>query len=840
MAIIKKDEFIDASGIIKNLQDIRKEIELLKKESKELHVQTRNVNKESTGSEAKKRVDLTRQLETATAKLAAAQTEEAQELAKLRVLQQERNKQLKQAAKEELKLVGAYERQSKQLNELRKRYKDLIVEQGKETKQTKQLRNEISKLDKQLKKVDASVGQHQRNVGNYTKALKGVGTQLLGAAGVVGGVQLLVDGFEKFNETANQVNDLTRKIGTNFGVFGNAAKELASQINAIATTFDEDYNEVLQAANVVSKEFGITGAEATALIEEGFLKGSNNSGEFLDILKEYPTQLKSIGLNAEESFAIINQQVTAGVYSDKGIDALKEAGIRLRENSKAVQESLKVFDADTRAQIENAVARGDVFEATQLISQGIKENGLTAQQTQEIISSVFGGAGEDAQSFVLSLDQVQLSLEDVAIQASESEQASLALSESWNRFVAGVSDSDGIFGKVFAKLKNLLAGAINSLSFLIEKLSGGEKAIDRVRAIVEKYKQTQEESTKAVNDATTATDKNTISRDKNKKAIFDQNSELEQQREEYERLLELQKRADAVSGLEQITSIQATEVSGGFDPLKSAEETTKAVNEMIERENKERRERELEQEQIYQDAIKEISLNTFDNVTGFLKEGRQQDADAQLRALEERTETEKDILKQQLEDGLITQEQFRQKSLELDKKAQRESAKIQKKSSLYNIGIDTAAGIVKALASSPPPTNFINAAIIGAQGALQAALVAAKPLPGFQKGVIGYNGKGTGTSDSNVVRISNNESVITAEGTSKAPLTLKAINEGLLSDSDVIQSSMKKRTSFNFASLLSEQKKTNDYLANGASQIDMGQFIKIIFADGRTSIYPKK
>lgn len=50
--------------------------------------------------------------------------------------------------------------------------------------------------------------------------------------------------------------------------------------------------------------------------------------------------------------------------------------------------------------------------------------------------------------------------------------------------------------------------------------------------------------------------------------------------------------------------------------------------------------------------------------------------------------------------------------------------------------------------------------------------------PAFKDGVIDFNGKGTGTSDSNLVRISNGESVITAEATRKNRDILKEINSG--------------------------------------------------------------
>ena len=136
---------------------------------------------------------------------------------------------------------------------------------------------------------------------------------------------------------------------------------IAGDVMALSSIFEEDYNKILESANAVSKEMGITASESLKLIEEGFKKGSNNTGEFLDILKEYPTQFKAAGIDAESMFAIINQQVREGIYSDKGVDAIKEAGLRLRENTKAVQDALAPLDESIKMQIKQEIAAGNII-----------------------------------------------------------------------------------------------------------------------------------------------------------------------------------------------------------------------------------------------------------------------------------------------------------------------------------------------------------------------------------------------------------------------------------------------------------------------------------------------
>jgi hypothetical protein len=105
--------------------------------------------------------------------------------------------------------------------------------------------------------------------------------------------------------------------------------------------------------------------------------------------------------------------------------------------------------------------------------------------------------------------------------------------------------------------------------------------------------------------------------------------------------------------------------------------------------------------------------------------------------------------------------------------------------------IDGAAGIVKAFATYPYPVAIIFSALIAAQTASQLAIIN-RQQPRFAKGVIGFKGKGTGTSDSNVVRISNNESIIRADRTAASKNLLTAINEGKISDKEINGDVLKK------------------------------------------------
>lgn len=90
-----------------------------------------------------------------------------------------------------------------------------------------------------------------------------------------------------------------------------------------------------------------------------------------------------------------------------------------------------------------------------------------------------------------------------------------------------------------------------------------------------------------------------------------------------------------------------------------------------------------------------------------------------------------------LENELATEKQKRLAREKFDREERRiktERAKQERKNNLIKIAVDTAVAVVKALASSPPPANFVLAGIVGALGIAQAAIVASQPLPKFAEG----------------------------------------------------------------------------------------------------------
>ena len=91
---------------------------------------------------------------------------------------------------------------------------------------------------------------------------------------------------------------------------------------------------------------------------------------------------------------------------------------------------------------------------------------------------------------------------------------------------------------------------------------------------------------------------------------------------------------------------------------------------------------------------------------------------------------EQQLLNEQLEQGLITREEFEQK----EKEIRRKQAASAKDAAIFQAVISTAQAVMQALANTPPPASYALAAVAGALGAAQIAAIASQPLPKFAEG----------------------------------------------------------------------------------------------------------
>lgn len=141
---------------------------------------------------------------------------------------------------------------------------------------------------------------------------------------------------------------------------------------------------------------------------------------------------------------------------------------------------------------------------------------------------------------------------------------------------------------------------------------------------------------------------------------------------------------------------------------------------------------------------------------------------SQDKLTQSQLETDAEIanLNKQKEQGLISEAKYqasinrsKERQAKREREIRKQQAQQEKQQALFSIAINTAVQIAK-VASNP----FLIALAV-AVGAIQAGIVASRPLPKYAKGVIGLQGAGNGTSDSITARLSKGESVMTAKET---------------------------------------------------------------------------
>jgi len=318
--------------------------------------------------------------------------------------------------------------------------------------------------------LGGSVGGIKAQFDNAIKGAKGffktmVAKPILGVAAAVVAVGV---GLWQLTKASHQAAKETTKVAQSMGVSRKEARGMRDDIAKLAAVWDVEFNDVLKSSTVFAKQMGITGEESLRLINEGFEKGANVNGEFLELLKEYPAQLKRVGLSAKESIALITQTEQMGIFSDKGIDAIKEAGLRLGEMNQGAKDALKGIGLSAD-KIQKEIASGEksLFEVTQDVSRAMKGLKEDSPEVSAAIADIFGGAGEDAGiTFLNTLGDIKLELGEIESKLTENEKASNRLTGAWTDFMSNFTRSGGVFDSVLTSMKNSIADWLSSVENL--------------------------------------------------------------------------------------------------------------------------------------------------------------------------------------------------------------------------------------------------------------------------------------------------------------------------------------------------------------------------------------
>lgn len=491
---------IDNGAAIKKIADLSSKIDINKKYVKELQKAIKELDETSN--------DYAEQVQSINEEIAATNAQTTEYKRTMGDL----NRVVANSVRENMNNEGSLKSLRAELSRLTNQY-DSLGKAQREGLEGKDLRDRISAITDEIKGSEEATGRFYRNVGNYEEAIKnalglnqgfassiiGIAEGMDGASGIIPGlkngisglngalkatlanpIMLAIFGVTKiagglkfwfdYNKGLSEATRLTEQFT---GLSGDELISYRDNVQAVADVYGKEFTDVLQSANALSKQFGITNEEAIEIIKDGFVSGADVSGNFLDTVKEYPAFFREAGLSASEFVAISTEAVKQGVFSDKGVDAIKEATIRLREMSASTSEALAGIGLSGE-EIQRAMADGSMtaFDAIQKVSEKLNELPETSSAVGTAVADIFGGAGEDAGlQYLKTLKDISTDLDEVKDKAGEYAtlqddylNSQVELQSATNRLFGSFSTSfDDVMTKAKTFLNNVLSGLINGV-----------------------------------------------------------------------------------------------------------------------------------------------------------------------------------------------------------------------------------------------------------------------------------------------------------------------------------------------------------------------------------------
>lgn len=500
-----------AEQLMKKIKEKTEAEKLSTKEVKELSKATVEASKavqqaakaEEAMNKAQKSANTTRKAATMTEEERIRTIKEALALADKQVHSideaNEANKRLRQAVKMVRDTDEDYKNTLGKLNstigvntDYVKRNSDRYTQQkmniGNYTESIKQAWMELNNLNDSMQNLGIMGGGFGSSlgalgdIGGIFESIKGYSSVfsnkwLLGLGAIGGGAALGYGWWVNYNKGLVEATRLTQQFTEKSG---DDLKEYRTEVQTIADYYNKDFREVLIGANAVSKQFGIDASEAIKLIQDGFIAGADANGEFLDTLREYPAYFKEAGISAETFIAITAQAAKSGIYSDKGVDVIKEGNLRIREMTTATAAALEgIGISATEVQEQLKSGQKTTFDIIQMVSERLNELPDSASVVGTALADIFGGPGEDAGlQYIRTLKDIKTNLNDVKATSGEVGEAQEKYLESQKKLANELAE---LFDATGGSFENLMAdvktGWNNMLTSMLAGLNSAKEGL---------------------------------------------------------------------------------------------------------------------------------------------------------------------------------------------------------------------------------------------------------------------------------------------------------------------------------------------------------------------------
>lgn len=446
-------------------------------------------------------------------KKATAQKRSTQLTIEERVQNEVNNKLLKQAARENLGLIGAYEKLNKARTDAKNRLRDLMAAEEKNNSEIKKAQREFDVLEGKVRKADSAVNDFTKNVGNYPLQNAASGLKnLIGAFGLVEGISLFAgvmkgayETIKQFDQGVADLQAITGATGKDLDFLKNSAIETGKGVKGGAIAVVEAYkliasakpellenvnalNAVTEAAITLSQAAGIELPDAATALTDAmnqFNVPAEQAGEFVDTLAngakygaaeipqiteallKFGAVARGTNVSIKESTALIELLAENGIKGADAGTALRNVLLKISAPDalpRAAQQSLKDLGISFALLKDKATPIQEKFEALKpLLADNGKllkafgfENVVAAQNIIEHtdrLKELTGKMGE----FGTAAEQAEIRMNTLNGKTE-------ILSSTYDTFILSMGSGSGVVSNFF---KFFVEGATNALNGLI-------------------------------------------------------------------------------------------------------------------------------------------------------------------------------------------------------------------------------------------------------------------------------------------------------------------------------------------------------------------------------------
>ena len=737
-------------------------------------------------------------------KLAELKTEDAKQNEVTRLQIQQQKKANKELAKEQEGLIGSYQKLAKRLNDNRKRLKNLAAEGKTNTKEFKKLKKEVGSLDKELKEIDATAGQFQRNVGNYPDSLGDAAEALKGfaitALSVGAALETVNKGIQANEESSEEFRETTSQVGATFDVLLNRLGKTASSLFVFGSDVIrgkkelKDYDEVL---DETLKTFDGAGEEidkATSAAKDATIatieleKAQRSLNISLAILNGEIEKQNQIAGDTTKSF---NEQEEAARTAQK---LQIERALILQGIAK---EEVDILERQIKARGEgaNVLELQNELSAKQVELIEINNELMLAQiDNEKVLREVQRDRFERELDFAIDAFDAQKTINErrIADDRKTIEERAAILNETIRLAESSFNSQKELFANFVSDkvdfdtlVKETDEAAIRRT---LRRLDLDDVELGRALEVIKERKIALQDLDDAERD------------------IDDAKTERRERRLDAEQNLEEEQFRNAIENQERLNSLEEDNFQlrlEGIEELFRLKEELIKDSAQFEKDQADVTAEELDA--INQKLINDLAANERDKLDA-VKDVNKKIVEDDKKTSEERLETAKHLLdltsdafddafderekalddeiarreesvslqQSRAEKGLENQLAFEKEQLA---KAELERARLAEKRAKQEEAAALAQAFLNAFAArakDDPDT----AAAKALTDVILAKALSETVAGAFAEGVEDFQGKGTGTSDSNLIRFSHGESVVTAKGTKENQGLVTAMNNG--------------------------------------------------------------